>query len=222
MMAVNQKIRVLLVEDHLLVREGTKALLQTDPDIEVVGEADTASDALRLISDLTPHVVLLDIRLREGSGIEVARALQKQRHASRVLVVSSYDYEQYITALTRAGVSGYVLKDVPPDELIRAVHEVHSGRGVLPGNIAATVLESISKGQKETESTPEALTIREIEVLELIMQHYRNPNIAKRLAISTRTAEAHVANILSKLGVSSRGEAVQVALERGYIKQHQD
>ena len=213
-----RKIRVLLVEDHILVREGTKVLLQADPNIEVVGEADTANDALKLIKDLAPDVVLLDIRLKEGSGIDVARALQKQHCSSRVLVVSSYDYEQYVTALTRAGVSGYILKDVPPEELIRAIYDANTGRGVLPGNIAATVLESIARSQREVETAPDMLTLRELEVLELIMQRYRNPVIAQRLGISTRTAEAHVANILSKLGVSTRTEAVQMALERGYLR----
>ena len=216
--AEQKKIRVLLVEDHLLVREGTKALLQGDPAIEVVGEADTADEALKLIRAIEPDVVLLDIRLREGTGIDVARALQKQRCNSRLLVVSSYDYEQYVTALTRAGVSGYILKDSPPQELIRAVHEVNAGRGVLPGRIAATVLESLSKSQRETDSEPEPLTMREMEVLELVVQQYRNPIIAQRLGISTRTAEAHVANILQKLGVSTRADAVQAALERGLLQ----
>ena len=203
------------------MREGTKVLLQTDPTIEVVGEADTASDALQLIKMLEPDVVLLDIRLREGTGIDVARALQKQRGNSRILVVSSYDYEQYITALTRAGVSGYILKDSPPQDLLRAVHDVDTGRGVLPGKIAATVLESISRPQREAEPDPLNLTLRELEVLELILHRYRNPVIAHRLGISTRTAEAHVANILQKFGVSSRAEAVQAAVARGYLQRGQ-
>jgi len=211
-----QKIRVLLVEDHVLVREGTKALLQGDLGIEVIGEADTANDALRLIKELAPDVILLDIRLREGNGIDVARALQKQRSTARVLVVSSYDYEQYVTALTRAGVSGYVLKDVGPEELIHAVHEVSAGRGVLTGAIAATVLETIARSPRE-EAPTAMLTARELEVLELMMQRCKNPEIAQRLGISARTAEQHVANIRSKLGAASRIEAVQIALQRGYV-----
>lgn len=212
-----EKVRVLLVEDHTLVRQGTKTLIETDPAIQVVGEADTAEAALRLVDELAPDVVLLDIRLKSGTGIDVARALQRKRSASRVLVVTAYDYEQYVLALTKAGVSGYILKDIPPEELIKAIHQVHKGGGVLPGKIAATVLENMAKGSAKVDRPPEELSIREVEVLELLMHGLSSPAIGQRLGLSARTIEAHVANILSKLGVSTREEAVLTAIRRGYL-----
>ena len=213
-----EQIKVMLVEDHTLFREGTKGLIEEDPAIHVVGETDTAEEAIRMAEELSPDVLLVDIRLRTGTGIEVARALQKKQPPIRVLVLTAYDFEQYVTALTRAGVSGYMLKDVSSDDLIKAIHQVCEGQGVLSGSIAQTVLQSLSKGRRETARPSEALTIREIEVLELVMQSYRNPMISARLGISTRTVEAHVANILGKLGAASRNEAVRIAIELGYLK----
>ena len=192
----DETISIVLVEDHVLVREGTKALLSQDPAMDVVGEADTAEDAIRIIGELSPDIVLLNIRLREGSGMEVARALQKAGSPTKVLVVTAHDFEQYITAFVRAGVSGYLLKDSPARELIEAIHRVRQGQGVLPGPIAATVLQSIAQGKSDIERLPEELTIREYEVLELLMQDLANAEIGERLDISMRTAETHVANIL--------------------------
>lgn len=123
-MGPTKTIRVLLVEDHILVRQGTKAVIEGDAAIKVVGETDTADEAVRLVDQLGPDVVLLDIRLRGGTGIEVARALQRKHSPTKVLVVTAYDHEQYVSALARAGVSGYVLKDTPVAELVRAIHEV--------------------------------------------------------------------------------------------------
>ncbi len=213
-----ETIRIVLVEDHVLVREGTKALLNQDPNMEVVGEADTAEDAIRVIGEQLPHVVLLDIRLREGSGMDVAKALQRQRSPTKILVVTAHDFDQYVTAFVRAGVSGYLLKDSPGRELIEAIHRVRQGQGVLPGPIAATVLQSISQGKNDIDRLPEDLTIREYEVLELLMRDLSNSEIGERLDISTRTAETHVANILGKFGVTSRSEAVRLAVQRGYLK----
>jgi DNA-binding NarL/FixJ family response regulator len=219
-MSTQQNIRVLLVEDHALVRVGTKALLEADAAIKVVGEAETAEEALRLAEELAPDVVLLDIRLKSGSGIDVARALMRKGSQARVLVLTAHDFEQYVDALARAGVRGYILKDTPPEQLIKAVHDVHEGHGVLPGRIAASVLDSLSRERKESQRIPDDLTIREIELLELLYQGGRNQEIADRLGISLRTAESHVANILSKLGATSRAEAVRIAIEHGYIRKH--
>ncbi len=217
-MNIQHQIRVLLVEDHALVRVGTKALLEADPEIKVVGEAETAEDALRLAEELGPDVILLDIRLKSGNGIDVARALLRKGSPARVLVLTAHDFEQYVDALARAGVRGYILKDTPPDQLIKAVHEVHEGHGVLPGRIAASVLDSLTRERRDAQRTPDDLTIREIEVLELLCQGRRNQEIAERLGISQRTAESHVANILSKLGATTRADGVRLAIEHGYIK----
>ena len=210
-------IRVLLVDDHALIREGTRTFLDKDPLIEVVGEAETAEDAIRLATELTPDVILLDVRLRGGSGIDVARALHRQGSTAKVLVVSAYDFGPYIDALTKAGVKGYMLKDVKQEELVNAVHQVYQGKGVLPGPVAATVLETLTRERKETPKQPERLTVREVDVLELLMQGYRNQDIGGRLDISTRTVETHVANILGKLGTNNRSDAVRLAVEQGYF-----
>ncbi len=177
-----------------------------------MGQADSTQEALRLVETLSPDVVVLDIRLRTGSGIEVARALRRQGAQARVLVLTAYDDEQYVTALTRAGLSGYITKDVAGADLIKAIHEVHEGEGVLPGTVAATVLHSLSRSGKDFFRPAEALSAREIEVRELIAQHYRNEAIAQRLNVSVRTVETHVAIILGKLGAKSRAEAVQRGL----------
>jgi len=184
----------------------------------VVGEAETAEEALRLTDELAPDVVILDIRLKNGSGIDVARALMRKGSTARVLVLTAHDFEQYVDALARAGVRGYLLKDTPPEQLIKAVHDVYEGHGVLPGRIAASVLDSLSRERRDSPRTPDDLTIREIEVLELLYQGRRNQEIAERLGISQRTAESHVANIFSKLGATTRAEAVRIAIEHGYIK----
>lgn len=211
------KIRVLLVEDHALVREGIKVLIERDGLIDVVGEAEDRDQALELVNRLCPDVVVLDIRLRSGNGIEVARALQRMRHPTRVLVLSAYDFDQYVAALVRAGVRGYVLKELPAEDLIRAIHDVQEGKGVLPGSIAATVIEDVSRDTRQTGRPPDELTIREIEVIELLAQAYANQHIADRLRISVRTVEAHVTSILGKVGASSRAEAVRIATKGGII-----
>ena len=197
--SVGRRIRVLLVDDHAIVRQGTKFFIEQDPEITVVGEAEAPGEALKLAKELDPDVILLDIRLKGGSGIDVARSLQKEGSRARVLVVSAYDFTPYIDALTKAGVRGYVLKDVEQDELVLAIRQVERGEGVLPGPVAANVLDTVSRGKAEPLRQAEDLTVREIEVLELLAQDYRNQDISGRLGISVRTVEAHVANILGKL-----------------------
>ena len=216
-MTVSQ-IRVLIVEDQILMSEGTRVLLERDASIKVVGQADNSDDALRLAEDLSPDVILLDIRLKSGNGIVVARTLRRRHSPAKVIVLTAYDFEQYIDAFVRAGVDGYLLKDVSGEELISAIHKTHGGQGILAGEVTATVLQRLSGRGRQSDRLPGALTAREIEVLELLAQDCSNNEIARRLKSSTRTVETHVANILGKLAVNTRVDAVRVATENGYVK----
>lgn len=216
---MDKPLRVLLVDDHRMFREGVRARLQQEPDISVVGEAATAEEALALVDETRPTIVILDIRLPTISGIEAAKLLRKKWPDLKILMLSGYDFDQYIRAAARVGIEGYLLKDSAQDTLVQALREIATGGAVLPPHIASKVMRdyrlipSVSRS-KEVEE----LTVRELDVLELIAQGLRNTEIAQRLSISVRTVEAHISSIMSKLGVDSRTEAVRLALEKKLIK----
>ena len=215
------RVRVLLVEDHDLVREGTRRLLQDEPQLEVVGEARDQDEAIELAQALRPDIVLLDIRLKVGSGIEVARILRKSLPQTGIILLSAYDYEQYVLAMIHVGVKGYLLKDCSREELIRAIHMVYQGKVFLQPEITKKAIDlflvSDTSGSDE-ERGVRRLTVRELQVLDLISQGLRNADIAETLRVSRRTAEAHVAHILEKLGVKTRTEAVYVATKYGVLQ----
>lgn len=212
------RIKVLIADDHQVVREGTKAILSKDPNIAIVGEAETAEEAIRLVEVHKPDVLLLDLRLKGGTGLEVARALQRKPDRPRIIVVSAYDFERYVQSTVRAGVMGYLTKDASAAEILEAVHSAYQGHGVLKGQIAATVLRGLSGGRAREEQ-PDDLTVREVEVLELMSGDYSNGQIGERLGISVRTVEAHVSNILEKLNAPSRKEAIRIGIQQGFIKE---
>jgi DNA-binding NarL/FixJ family response regulator len=212
-------LRVLIVDDHQMFREGIRRRLEQEPDINVVGEAASAEEALAKVGQTDPAIVLLDIRLPRISGIELARRLRQEWPDLRILVLTGYDFDQYVRALAQVGVAGYLLKTAPQDALVQAIREVASGGGVLPPPIASKLLRHYSASSTQVQSgIAGELTLREIEVLELLHQGMRNAEIAKRLSISPRTVEAHVCSIISKMGARSRTEAIHVATEKGLIK----
>jgi DNA-binding NarL/FixJ family response regulator len=212
-------LRVLIVDDHQMFREGIRRRLEQEPDINVVGEAASAEEALAKVAQTDPAIVLLDIRLPRISGIELARRLRQEWPDLRILVLTGYDFDQYVRALAQVGVAGYLLKTAPQDALVQAIREVASGGGVLPPPIASKLLRHYSASSTQVQSgIAGELTLREIEVLELLHQGMRNAEIAKRLSISPRTVEAHVCSIISKMGARSRTEAIHVATEKGLIK----
>jgi DNA-binding NarL/FixJ family response regulator len=212
-------LRILIVDDHQMFREGIRRRLEQEPDITVVGEAASAEDAMAEVSRTNPTIVLLDIRLPGTSGIELARQLRQQWPDLKILVLTGYDFDQYVRAVARVGVSGYLLKTAPQDAVVHAIREVAAGGAVLPPSIASKVLKHYSVDSSVVrEGMMGELTLRETEVLELMHQGIRNADIAKRLAISPRTVEAHVSNIISKLGAQSRTGAIRVAVEKGLIK----
>ncbi len=208
-------IRVLVVDDHPVFRNGTQRLLEELPDIRVVAEAADGVAAVELADTLRPDVVILDIRLPRLNGVEATRQILRAAPEARVLVLTAYDDDAYVSALMNAGALGYMLKTAPGPELVDAVRAVHRGDAVLHPAIARKVArywgQAAALPRTETRAS---ITSREVEVLDLVAQGLHNKEVAERLKVSTRTVETHLERIFAKLGVSSRTEAVMLALTR--------
>jgi DNA-binding NarL/FixJ family response regulator len=230
---VRETIKVILVDDHELARHGVRKLLGGDASIEVVGEAESCSGAISLISRLRPEVVILDIRLREGNGIEVSRAAKKLAPDTRILVLSAYDDSQYVVSMVKLGVSGYLTKSVSAEDLIRAVHYAARGwlvfspeiadklANLLRGNGGALFNEAegddrLGEGARQRPSR--SLTAREAEVLQHMFRGLRNRDIADVMGISSKTVEIHMHRILLKLGAKNRSQAIVNSLGSGYLQ----
>lgn len=208
-------IRVLVVEDHAVVREGTRQLLNRDPSIEVIGEAGTGAEAIRMTRELHPDVVLLDMALPDLNGIAVARHVNELNPDTKVVILSAYDDDDYVFAAMEVGVAAYLLKTVRGQEVIDTVHEVVAGQIVLHPQVAAKLRQSLTR--RATGADDAVLSHRELEVLKLAAKGLYNREIADRLSISVRTVEGHLSHILSKLDVSSRTEAVVYGLAHGWL-----
>jgi len=212
------KIRVLLAEDHVIVREGTRELVQHEPDMEVVGEASDGEEAIQLTAKLRPDVVIMDIAMPKLNGIEATEQIKELYPATAVLVLTAYDDDQYIFALLEAGAAGYLLKNVRGRELIDAIRAVYAGESVLHPAITRKVIESFLPAGKPAERRiAEPLSEREMEVIKLAGRGMSNKDIAEELSLSVRTVQAHLGNIFNKLGVGSRTEAVLYALKKGWV-----
>jgi NarL family two-component system response regulator LiaR len=215
-----EKIRVLLAEDHVVVREGTRELIQREPDMEVVAEAGDGEEAVELSKRTRPDVVIMDIAMPKVNGIEATKLIKQELPTTAVLILTAYDNEQYIFALLEAGAAGYLLKNVRRSELINAVRAVQRGESVLHPQIAAKVVERFrdARGPVAAEEPGrEVLSERELEVLRLAGKGKSNKDIAGDLSLSIRTVQAHLGNIFNKLGVGSRTEAVLLALKKGWL-----
>jgi NarL family two-component system response regulator LiaR len=219
---MTQTIRVLIADDHDIVRKGLRALLATEPDIEVVGEAEDGKEAISSAEALQPDVILMDLVMPEVDGIEAIRQITTARPEARILVLTSFSTDDTVFPAIKAGALGYLLKDTGPQELVQAIHEVYRGESSLHPTIARKLLEEISgsPGQQETrEPTPEnavdPLTEREIEVLRLVAQGRSNQEIAEQLVISEATVRTHVSHVLGKLHLASRTQAALYALREG-------
>lgn len=208
-----EPIRVVIVEDHTLLREGTRQILEQWHDIEVVGEAGRGDEAVALIDRLEPDVVLLDMRLPGMNGIEVTRAVTSRHKAIRLLLLSAYDDEEYVAEALNAGAAGYLLKTTPGAKLVEAVRMVHSGATVLQDELS----HKLAMRASHPDSSGPRLSERELAVLRLTGRGMSSKEIAGTLRISQRTVEGHLNNIYSKLGVNSRTEAVVQAAARGLI-----
>jgi DNA-binding NarL/FixJ family response regulator len=213
-----EPIRIILAEDHRLMRQGTRRILEQYPDLKVVGEAEDGEQAVELIKSLQPDVAVLDIRLPKLNGIEVARRMKGLSPHTRALMVTAYPDDDYILASMEAGASGYLLKTAQEKELIESIRIINSGESFLQPAIAARVARLwANHGTGARKTAGEQLSPRELEVLELAARGLRNKAIADELAISVRTVEGHLNSIFDKLGVSSRTEAVLYALSHRLI-----
>jgi len=214
----NQPVRVVLADDHEIVRKGIRDLLEDEGDIVVLAEATTGLEAVALSVAHRPDVVLLDIQMPEMTGIEAARKIKTQAPQVRILVLSAYDDDPYIFALLQAGASGYVLKNAQARELVRAVRVVAAGGSVMDPAITAKVMAQLTSGKPGgAEEFVEGLTSRELEVLRLAAKGHTNRAIGLNLDISDRTVQGHLANIFGKLNVTTRTEAVLLAIKHGWL-----
>ena len=209
-----ERIRVLLVDDHQVVRQGLRAFLQLQPDVEVVGEAGGGEAAVAAAASEMPDVVLMDLVMPDGDGVAAIRALTGAAPGARVLVLSSFADDERIFAAMQAGAAGYLLKDVDPDALAEAIREIHRGRPVLHPDVAARLMRRVAD---PAGPAAEALTPRGREVLRLVVEGYANKQIARRLAITEKTVKTHVSSILQKLGVADRTAAAVLAIRQGLV-----
>jgi DNA-binding NarL/FixJ family response regulator len=215
---MTQQIRVVLADDHAVVRQGIRQFMEEAGDIEVIAEAEDGAEAVRLVEAHQPNVAVLDIRMPEMTGVEATRRIKERFPQVRVLVLTAYDDDPYVFALLQAGADGYVLKTASGDELVRAVRTVHQGGTALSPEIASKVVrQATSRRPEGAADQVEPLTARELETLRLAARGLTNRAIGHGLGISHRTVQGHLANIYGKLGVNSRTEAVTEALRHGWI-----
>jgi DNA-binding NarL/FixJ family response regulator len=214
---VSKVIRVLLADDHALVREGTRRLLETEKDVEVVAEAANGEEAVEATKRLHPDIAIMDIAMPGMGGIEATRAIKVSYPETAVLVLSAYDDEPYLMKLLEVGAAGFLLKNVHGKELISAIRAVSRGESVLQPSIAEKIMLRMSSQTGTQQTTKDLLSERELEVLRLAARGLPNKEIARRLGLSIRTVHSHLANIFMKMHVGSRTEAVLQALRQGMI-----
>jgi len=213
--------RVVLVDDEAMVRVGLRMVLTAEPDIEVVGEAADGGAAVGVVEQTAPDVVLMDVRMPEVDGIEGARRVLAQSPDVKVVVLTTFDEDEYVEAALRAGVSGFLLKVAPPERLIEAVRTVAAGGGLLDPGVTRRVIESFAAApplRTRRAERLDALTERERDVLRLIGRGLSNGEIAAELYLGETTVKTHVSNVLAKLGLRDRVQAVVAAYETGHVR----
>lgn len=208
-MSNKQPIRVFSVDDHPLLREGIAALVNNQPDMVLAGEAATGADAIQQFKEHVPDVTLLDLRLPDMSGIDVLIAIRSEFPEARLVMLTTFEGDVEVQRALQAGARGYLLKNMPPSELLDVIRQVHAGKKRIPPEIASQLLEHMSD---------EGLTEREVEVLREVADGNRNREIAERLFISEETVKVHIKHIMEKLGAADRTQAVAIGVRRGIIQ----
>jgi DNA-binding NarL/FixJ family response regulator len=214
-------VRVVIADDQALVRGGFRMILDARDDMEVVGEASDGREAIALVEELEPHVVLMDVRMPDVDGIEATERIVASGSAARIVILTTYDADEYVFAALRAGASGFVLKDVRPSELVEGIRIVARGDALLAPSVTRRLLDRFAGTLPETAAAPPdlgELTDRELEVLRLVALALSNAEIAARLVLTEATVKTHVSSVLRKLGLRDRVQAVVLAYDHGLVR----
>jgi DNA-binding NarL/FixJ family response regulator len=211
-------ITVLLADDHKLVRQGLTAMLQKQPDLQIIGEASDGVEALEMVTTLQPDVILLDVMMPNLNGIEVARQMRQRGLKAHIVFLSMHANASYAVRALHSGALGYVIKDADLSEILQAIHNAYLGRRYLSTAIADEVLEMLLTSESDKAGSLESLSPREREVLQLIAEGNTNATIAEKLTLSVRTVEAHRAHIMAKLRITSQAELVRFAVQQGLVE----
>ena len=216
---MSQKVRIVIAEDHTILREGLRMLLSTNPNFEIVAEAGDGREAIRCVQKFKPNLVLTDLSMPRMNGMEAIKEIRRESPETKILVLTVHRAEEYILATFRAGADGYILKDSTHTELLMAVKKVLSGRHYISPEISEKVIEGYLEGKKtlKPRTSWETLTQREREILKLIAEGYKNKEIAEDLCISVKTVEKHRANLMEKLDLHSVQALTAFAIEKGLV-----
>lgn len=216
---MNEKHRIVIAEDHTIVREGLRALLSSNPAFEIVGEAEDGLIAVRCVEDLLPDLLILDLTMPKMNGMEVIKELTKRCPATKILVLTVHRTEEYVFAALQAGAKGYVLKDATHVELLMAIENILQGKSYLSPAVSKRVIEGYVEGKKslECKSTFDMLTQREKEILKLIAEGYKNKEIADCLCISIKTVDKHRTNLMKKLDLHNVSALTTFAIDKGLV-----
>lgn len=216
---MTQKISILIVDDHTLLRDGIRALLEEQPDIVVVGQAEDGREAVRLVGQLRPNVVLMDIAMPLLNGLEATRQIKREYPEINVLILTMYDHEEYFRQVLEVGASGYIVKRAAASELVAAIRAVNRGEAVLSPSITRLLLEDyLQRYSNKTESDPDALSPREREVLQLIAEGKTSREIAEIMHLSVKTIQSHRTSLMQKLDLHDRGELIKYAIQKKIIE----
>lgn len=219
---MDHEIRVLICDDHAVVREGLRALISTEPDLTIVGEAADGENVVYAYRELKPDVTLLDMVMPRMNGVEAVQSILAEFPNARILVLTSFSDDELVFPAIKAGALGYLLKDSSPEELVRAIRDVNRGEASLHPSIARRLIQELNSPSVTLPPTQEPLTEREMEVLRLVAKGYSNEEIGDALVVSERTARGHVSSILSKLHLANRTQAALYALREGIAQIDED